>query len=257
MADLIPLPHTAKGRKGPPIVAIHGFGGDRTAYTDMLPELAKMRRTIALDLPGHGAAATWPEPPDAGACAKAVIDTLDALKIPTATLLGHSLGGAVSSIVGLMRPDLVERLILLAPGGFGEAMNSRLLRRFAAARTEAEIAPVMETFFGPAKPLPDNLVAETAKARQEDVLHASHQAVVKKITRGDGQGTLPLTKLAAQPFPITLIWGDQDYALPFSQCLAAPPEMARHLLPGVGHFPQLEAPELVMRIITQTITGRA
>lgn len=257
MADLIPLPHTSKGRKGPPVVAIHGFGGDRSTYAALQPEIAKLRRTIALDLPGHGAAADWPETPDAGVCAKAVIDTLDGLKIKEATLIGHSLGGAVASIVGLMRPDLVERLILLCPGGFGEQMNARLLRRYAAARTEHELALVMETFFGPAKKLPESLAADTAAARADDTLFKSLNAIVKKITRGDGQGTLPLAKLAAQPFPMTLVWGDQDYVLPFSHCLAAPAEFARHILPGVGHMPQDEEPELVLKIITQALVGRA
>ena len=81
--------------------------------------------------------------------------------------------------------------------------------------------------------------------------------IVTTISKGEGQGVLPLADLAAAGFPITLIWGTQDEVLPVAQSIAAPAEMARHILPGVGHMPHIEAPELVVRIIANALGERA
>jgi pyruvate dehydrogenase E2 component (dihydrolipoamide acetyltransferase) len=238
------------------MVLVHGFGGDRLAWNGIVAPLSRLRRTIAVDLPGHGEAVDWPDTADATACAEALADSLDAMKVPRATIVGHSMGGAVAGIVGLIRPDLVERLVLLAPGGFGPEMNVRLLRRYAAMTDEAQIALVLEQFFGPASPLPDTLPRLVAEQRADPAVRRSLAAMVEVLAKGDGQGTLPLDKLAEAPFPVSLVWGLKDTVLPVTQAIEAPAVFARHLLPGVGHMPHLEAPELVTRILAQSVCGR-
>lgn len=252
-----PLPHRSRGRGGPPIVLLHGFGFDGVSWDDFAAPLASARKVVWFDMPGHGAAAGWSPTPHAGTCAKAVVASLEAMAISRAVLVGHSLGGAVAALVGLMRPDLVERLVLLAPGGFGPAMNTRHLRRYAAATDAATLGPLVETFFAPTSPVPADLAQHLADARREQTLATSLVAMVEAISDGDGQGTLPLDKLAAAPFPTSLVWGLEDMILPAAQAIAAPAAFARHLLPGVGHMPHLEAPELVMGILQRTILGRA
>lgn len=256
MADPIPLPHRARGRKGPPLVLIHGFGGDRLGWAGLMPGLARLRRTIAFDLPGHGAAVDWAGTPDAAVCAEAAAASLEAMGVARAVLVGHSLGGAVAAIVGLRRPDLVERLILLAPGGFGPDMNVRLLRCYARAAGEAEISLVLQQFFAPGSPVPEVLPRLLAEQRTDPALRRSLAAIVERIVRDDGQGVLPLDRLAAAPFPTSLLWGLEDAVLPVRQAIEAPPAFARHLLPAVGHMLHLEAPELVQAIIARTVCGR-
>lgn len=255
-ANPLPLPHASRGRKGPPIVLLHGFGFDAASWDDFAAPLARHRRTVAFDLPGHGGAAGWAPTPHAGTAAKAVVASLEALKIPRAAIVGHSLGGAVAALVGLMRPDLVERLVLIAPGGFGPEMNARHLRRYAAAATPEALAPLVEPFFAPTSPVPPGLVERLAAARAAEPLRRSLPAIVEAISKDDGQGTLPLDQLAAAPFPTSLVWGLDDAILPAAQAIAAPPAFARHLLPGVGHMPHLEAPDLVGAILLRTICGR-
>lgn len=247
------LPHTIRG-EGVPIVLLHGFGADRLTWSPVAGPLARLGRTVAFDLPGHGAAVAWPEPPDAAAAAAAVAASLDALGIGRAVAVGHSLGGAVAGIVGLTRPDLVAALVLVAPGGFGRAMNVALLRRYAAMADAEEAAAVLAGFFGVGG-VPEALPRLAAQQRADAALRASLAAILPKITRGEGQGMLPLEKLAAQPFPVTLVWGTDDAVLPVAQARAAPPAMARHILPGVGHMPHIEAPEAVVRIVAAAIAA--
>lgn len=252
----IPLPHKARGRRSPPMVLLHGFGGDRLAWNGIVADLARHARTVAVDLPGHGEAVDWPGTPDARECAEAVCESLDALGIARASLVGHSMGGAVAGIVGILRPDLVERLVLLAPGGFGPEMNVPLLRRYAAMTGEDEIVAVLSQFFAPGAALPEALPRLVAEQRQDARLRRSFAAVVEVLAKGDGQGTLPLETLADAPFPVSLVWGLEDRVLPVSQAIGAPAVFARHLLPGVGHMPHMEAPALVTRIILQAACGR-
>lgn len=253
---LVPLPHKARGRRSPPMVLVHGFAGDRLAWNGIVRELSRLRRTIAVDLPGHGAAVDWPGTPDARACAEALAQSLDAMGIARATLVGHSMGGAVAGIVGLLRPDLVERLVLLAPGGFGPEMNVPLLRRYAHMRGEAEVREVLAEFLAPGAGIPDALPRLVAEQREDERLRRSFAAILEVLAKGEGQGTLPLGQLAEAPFPVTLVWGLEDAVLPVRQAIEAPAVFARHLLPGVGHMPHMEAPGLVMRIIALSVCGR-
>jgi len=255
---LIPLPHRTRGKGEPPLVLIHGFGSDHQGWSGIAGPLSRLRRTIAFDLPGHGGAMAWTPPPHAAAGARAVIDSLDAMGISRAVFIGHSLGGAVSALVGLKRPDLVERLILLAPGGFGPEMNAGLLRRYAGARDEESLRAVLPGFFAPDAVVPPVMARLGAQARATPGVTEALEAVVKLIARDEGQGVLPLADLAAQPFPVSLVWGDADGVLPVSQAHAAPPAFARHILPGVGHMPHIEAPDLVLRIVAEALReGRA
>ncbi|WP_108658399.1 alpha/beta fold hydrolase [Acuticoccus kandeliae] len=257
MADpLVPLPHSARGRKGPPIVLLHGFGGDQLAWTGIAGPLSRLRRTITFDLPGHGKAVSWPEVGKVSVATRALIASLEAMGIERATFVGHSMGGAVASLVGLKRPDLVENLILLAPGGFGPEINGRLLRRYAAMTELGEIAVVMEQFFAPTSPIPPVLNGLVAEQRSDPAIQASFKAVVNEIAKDEGQGTLPLDALAAAPFPTTLLWGTEDTIVPVSQAIAAPAAIARHIIPACGHMVHMEATDLVMRVIGHATAGR-
>src|SRR5579884_2604498 len=80
---------------GVPVVFIHGFGADLNGWMFNQPALAEDRRTLSLDLPGHGGSEKQVGAADAAFFADAVAAALDALGVAQAHLVGHSLGGAV------------------------------------------------------------------------------------------------------------------------------------------------------------------
>src|SRR6516162_2698115 len=102
----------------PPIVMVHGASGNlndlRVALGD---RLARNRRVILVDRPGHG----WSDRPggvtDASPARQAalILEALDRMGVERFVLLGHSLGGAVASALALAWPDRLAGLILLAP----------------------------------------------------------------------------------------------------------------------------------------------
>ncbi|MEM0908828.1 MAG: alpha/beta fold hydrolase [Pseudomonadota bacterium] len=250
---VIPLPHTSTGAGNPPIVLLHGFGGDRRAWDLIAGPLGSYREVLAFDLPGHGKAARWTPIPDVPAAAKAVLQSLDAMNVAKASFVGHSMGGAVAALVGIFAPERLEHLVLLAPGGFAPDVNVPLLKRYAAATDQQALQEILVGFCGPSSTVPGALAEAIAEARQDNTVRDAHAAIVHRITEGDGQGTLPLKVLAAAPFPTTLIWGEEDAITPLRHALDAPAPFARHILKGKGHMLPQEAPEAVVRTVKEAL----
>ncbi|MFK0043029.1 alpha/beta fold hydrolase [Streptomyces sp. NPDC090741] len=100
----------------PSALFVHGLGGSSTNWTDLMAQLEDSVDGEALDLPGFG----WSPPPadrdySVTALARAVIRHLDAAGRGPVHLFGNSLGGAVSTRVAAVRPDLVRTLTLISP----------------------------------------------------------------------------------------------------------------------------------------------
>lgn len=100
----------------PPALFVHGLGGSSQNWSDLMARLAGTVDGEALDLPGFG----WSPPPadrdySVTAFARAVIRHLDAAGRGPVHLFGNSLGGAVSTRVAAVRPDLVRTLTLVSP----------------------------------------------------------------------------------------------------------------------------------------------
>src|SRR5262245_33759119 len=112
-------------RRGPPLVFLHGAGGWSELWGDLLPVLARAGyHVFAADLPGFGQS----EPPPRtryfdlrrSYYVRWAQRLLDELHLPRATLIGHSLGGTVAMLTAAAAPERVSRLVLMAPGGFGD-----------------------------------------------------------------------------------------------------------------------------------------
>jgi 2-hydroxymuconate-semialdehyde hydrolase len=109
--------HVVEAGDGEPLVFIHGFAGSTFDWEEhVMPALATSHRVIAFDLLGMGFSErpagfaygfdAWP---------RQVVDVLDALGIQRTTLVAHSLGGAVASLVAGEHADRVAKLVLVAP----------------------------------------------------------------------------------------------------------------------------------------------
>lgn len=244
------------GGKGAPVVMLHGFGGDRTTWVNIQTALSPHRESIAFDLPGHGDALDWPKIGNAGVSAKAVIQSLDALDIEKAHLVGHSMGGAVAALVALRIPDRIASLTLLAPGGFGPEINHKLLRRYATATDADEMEVLLEQFFGWEFRLPKLLARMAAESRARPGAVATMESIADEIIDGRVQKTLPRDEFSELPMPIKVIWGTQDRVLPTRQAHKLPGIVATHIFERVGHMPHLEIPNEVTRLIRQnTLAG--
>jgi pimeloyl-ACP methyl ester carboxylesterase len=101
--------------EGTPLVLIHGaFMTINTNFGDLIPELSKNRKVIALELQGHGRTADIDRPFSAETMADDVAALLQYLKVETADIFGYSLGGEVALQIGIRHPQMVRRLIVVS-----------------------------------------------------------------------------------------------------------------------------------------------
>ena len=80
---------------GEPVVLIHGIASSFDTWNGVLPELGKVCTAVAPDLLGHGRSSKPRGDYSLGAFATGVRDFMEALDIPAATLVGHSMGGGM------------------------------------------------------------------------------------------------------------------------------------------------------------------
>jgi pimeloyl-ACP methyl ester carboxylesterase len=97
--------------EGAPIVLLHGLFGRLQNLGQLARRLAARARVISIDLRNHGASAHAPAM-DYKTLAGDVMETLSALTIPQAALLGHSMGGKTAMAAALMSPSRVSRLLI-------------------------------------------------------------------------------------------------------------------------------------------------
>lgn len=96
---------------GEPILFVHGWGATHKFWRETIPSLSSRYRCIALDLPGWGASdkPRWDYSPTLHA--NFLARFLDTLGVPTATVVGHSMGGMTSLVFTLLFPHRVKRLV--------------------------------------------------------------------------------------------------------------------------------------------------
>lgn len=113
---------------GQPLVLLHGaYSAIGTSFAGIIPELAKKRQVIALELQGHGHTADTDRPISLEYLADDVAGLLRYLKIPKADLLGYSLGAGVALQTGIRHPEVTGKLILVSVSYKAEGIYPQLL----------------------------------------------------------------------------------------------------------------------------------
>lgn len=248
------------GGWGPLLVLIHGITSNSATWDRVLPALAERYTVLAPDLLGHGRSDKLRGDYSVGAHANTIRDLLDALGYRRATLVGHSLGGGVALQFAYQYPERIERLALVAPGGFGKEVTP-LLKAASIPGSGAVIAlaaakPIIEAGtllthllgrlglhgstdleeVGRAYALLSNRDARTA------FLHT-----LRSVVDIAGQRVTALDRIdAAHDFPALIVWGERDRVVPASHG-----EQAHRLVPNTylatfenaGHFPHRDDPE--------------
>jgi pimeloyl-ACP methyl ester carboxylesterase len=261
---------------------VHGLGGSSQNWSALMAQLADTVDGEAVDLPGFGDS----PPPDDGnysvtAHARAVIRYLDACGQGPVHLLGNSLGGAVSTRVAALRPDLVRTLTLVSPA-LPElrvqrtavptallalpgvvTLFTRLTREWTA---EQRVRGMMALCYGdPSRVTPEgfrNAVQEMERRLQLpyfwDAMARSARGIVDAYTLGGQHG---LWRQAERVLaPTLLIYGGRDRLVGFrmAQRAARAFRDSRLLtLPDAGHVAMMEYPETVATAFRELLAETA
>jgi len=241
-------------KKGVPVLFLHGFTGSSEAWGEAILEgVARHRRVLAVDLPGHGES---PGPrPEAGYTVEGVLGTLvallDAEGAPQADWVGYSMGGRLAVAAAVRHPDRVRRLVLesASPGLLTDDARARrrrqdelLARRLETQGMEAFVAFWMsQPLFASQQRLPQIVLDDARRRRlRGDPFHLA------AALRGLGTGSQPSfwAHLPAIQQPVLILTGALDATYTrIGTDMARQMRHARHVtVPSLGHTLHLEGP---------------
>jgi pyruvate dehydrogenase E2 component (dihydrolipoamide acetyltransferase) len=241
-----PAIYSSENGNGPQtIVFVHGFGADHHVWDALATPMAQETRTIACDLPGHGMSLNVPGAGSAKFAARAILADLSRRGAEKVHVVGHSMGGAVATLMALTEPQRVASLTLLAPGGFGPQINGPSLRRYAEAGDRDEIRACLAAMSGAGAVVPDDALRPYLAMREKPGQKEKLVEIAAAITKGDRQGVIAHELLETLSMPVTVLWGTGDPVLPFAQADNLPAHFTLDAVDGAGHMLVGEAPERV------------
>ena len=243
--------------KGPPVVLLHGFASALETWNDVMRDLERDHRVVALDLKGFG----WTDRPEGDysplAEAKLVLALMDQLGIDRAAIVAHSWGASVALRLALAAPARVSRLALYdawiyedqlpttfvwaRAGGIGELLFGLFYRE----RPDDKIAIA---FYDPSN-VSQQLVDATERALDRPGTTAAALAAVR------GQRFAEVEKHYREvDKPVLLLWGREDRVtqLRYGEQLSTELPNARlEVFPRCGHFPMIEAAHASTRALSK------
>jgi pyruvate dehydrogenase E2 component (dihydrolipoamide acetyltransferase) len=253
---MLPSLHVAEtGAGSKTIIFLHGFGGCHAVWRDVIGMLTPGVRALAYDLPGHGNSLEC-RVTGAGSAARSILADLAARRQNKVHLVGHSMGGAVATLMALADPGRVASLTLLSPGGFGPQINGPLLRRYAAAIDRNEIRACLAAMSGPGSVPPGHVVDALFLMRARPGQSQALVGAAAVMTRDDRQGMIPREQLDRLHMPVMVVWGTEDPVLPVSQTESLPSGFHLHHVLGAGHMLADEAADLIAEVVRRNTRRR-
>ncbi len=236
-----------------PVLLLHGFGGDLNTWMFNQPALCDGRRTLALELPGHGLSSKDVGAGDSVFFTDAIEAALGVLDVQRVHVVGHSMGGALAVSLAARRPERIVTLSLLAPAGLGTEISGNFIDAFVRASRRREAAEALQYLVHDPSLISRAMVEEFLRYKRLD---GAGQALetVSRVWFPDGRQAVNLVaELRALTAPVQVIWGRDDRIIPAAQADAAPSTAQMHLLNGVGHLPHMEKAGEVNRLIRAMI----
>jgi pimeloyl-ACP methyl ester carboxylesterase len=268
--------YVVEGGRGdaPPVVLIHGYGDTADGWRRVVPGLLPDHRVIAIDVPPFGRSGDPGAPLLIDFYKDFFPELFEQLGLERATVVGHSLGGAIALHLTLQQPELVERLGLVAPAGLGKGppwwwhliagyeyawktalsvptpLTPLLIRqgmtRFLDWRLFHDARQMRETI--------DHLVSLHGTRKSFDRLLAAGRCCIESYT-----GTLLEDSLAIE-VPLFMVWGEHDGLVPSKHAWEfgrMHPTAHVHVFEECGHYPHIELPARFNRLLHGWLAGEA
>ena len=250
-----------------PLVFVHGFACDRTDWRAQADSLVSRTTVVEWELPGHGSTPGTPAECTIEAYGAGLARALAELELPPAILVGHSMGCRVVLEANRRQPDAVAGLVLVD--------GSRIARgdRAAARRAMADqldgdgyrrfVREFFESMFFPAS---DPALATAICDRAMRLPAAVGRALMTDLAGWDaGKVESALDRVGVPVLAIqSTTMNSALKRVPLAPGQNSPwidlirahvPSATIVILPGPGHFPQIELAEEVTALIAGFALG--
>ena len=245
----------------PPFIMLHGIGRVAHSFDHIAPRFSTRYHVIAMDMRGHGDSGWSPE----GAYlvedyVKDLEALVEQLNLRGLTLLGNSTGGRVVQVYAGLHPDRMARLVV---EDVGPARTNEIASAFARRVEQEEKGWASE----------DELVASLMKnSKISEALQRNYAHFGSKL-RDDGRIVWKRDPNLVKGFVPTELWEyvrkikcPTIYILGGASSIV-PPETQKQLketlpsveivtMPGLGHYPHVEAPEDYLKIVTAFLANQ-
>lgn len=243
------------GKGAPPLLLLHGLGGDSTSWTLNQRALAADRQVIAPDLPGHGKSAREVGEgtvPWLGAFLTALPD---ALGIERFHLLGISYGAAVAMDLAGHLPDRILSLTCVSATGLGPEVNIDFIRGYLRAETPEAMRPLMAMLFHDPRKINDAMIAYALAGRADPGFRDCVNRITDANFEDGHQRFAYAERVKDYPFPVHVIWGREDRIVPVAHGERLRDDVPVHILDKIGHMPNAEAAETFNRLVLDLIAA--
>jgi abhydrolase domain-containing protein 6 len=250
------------GGEGPPLLLVHGLGGAAVNFTELAPLLARRRRVVIPDLPGHGRSLPLERVDGLTSYAEHVAAVAELEEMFPAPVIGYSMGGVIALRLAVERPDDVPALALVSAAGIVSVTKRAEI--WLAATRAVRPAQVMTRFRGtfarrprlrwlpfgawgavdPPALSPESVLGFLEGPSQHTDVGAAGRALLTDDPRPD---------LDSVRCPVFLLWGARDRLVPLEDGF----EYARRLrapirtLPAAGHLLVGEQPRACAEILLE------
>jgi pimeloyl-ACP methyl ester carboxylesterase len=243
------------------IVLLHGYASSIEWWGDVAPKLAAEtgRKVIAIDLVGHGGSESPLDSDAYGARGQALSigRVLAALHATNVVLVGHSMGGAIATLIAQREPDVVDRVVVIDTFG---AAGLRDVGRLKDATCWPIVGPALDRVR--AFDVVTKSSLQKGFAADYEIPTFAYRSLKQMIHRGVCDSTAgdemnakrPVSlQLAQLGMPVEVIWGGRDVLAPTAANVAAyrSAGLTPKIVQSAGHSPQVEAPDDVVRIVAE------
>ena len=240
---------------GPPVVFVHGLGGNWQNFLENLPRSGQVRRAVAMDLPGFGSSELPPEPISISGYGRFVDEFCEQLDLGPVAIVGSSMGGFIGAEVAISFPERVDRLALV--GAAGISITNLARRPTLTAARISTLLGVGEISAAHALDLARRsrlrYLALSPVVRHPNLIQP---ALAYELVRGAGKpgyvGALEALmtydfrdRLPEIGCPTLVVWGAEDMMVPvrdadeFERLI---PDARKLIMADTGHGPMFERP---------------
>ena len=234
--------------EGQPFLVLHGGAGPQSMarFSQLLADAGHYQVLT----PTHPGWAGTPRPDGLASIdglARLYLALLDELDTGDVTVIGNSIGGWVAAELALLNSPRVGALVLI------DAVGIEVAGHGVADVSNMAVPEIMALSFH--DPTPFRIDPATVSDAQKAVM-AGNSASIAVYTGSPAMADPTLLgRLDDVTVPTLVLWGDSDQIVDaeYGRAYAAAIRSARfHLLPGTGHMPQMETPELVLKALWST-----
>ena len=241
--------------KGEPLLFLHGEGG-LTGADPFLEDLGRNFKVYAPHLPGYGESTGGEHIDDVIDAALFYHELMDELKIPSANIVGHSMGGMLAAEVAALDARRAKKLVLVGAAGLW-LDNDPIPDLFSA---DLDDLPAM-LFHDPKSPLAQMMIAMPWD--DQELLTAMYVERTRRFSAASKfLWPIPDRGLKKRAYRITaptlLLWGESDKVIP--------PVYARefkkyirnsrvHMIEKAGHMVMYEQPAEFDKVVTEFLKG--